>query len=91
MELGGCGGGALDNVWTWLTTKGNGITSEKCNPYDPWCQYPTCAKKGSCTNESVTDHLRTLPAASRHAFAAVASCSRMVSSASSRGSWAHSR
>jgi len=45
----GCGGGALDNVWTYLATKGNGITTEACNPYDPWGQYPACPAAGACT------------------------------------------
>jgi len=30
---GGCGGGALDNVWGWLTTPANGISAAKCDPY----------------------------------------------------------
>jgi len=33
----GCGGGALDNVWTFLTTASRqGVTTEECVPYGWW-------------------------------------------------------
>lgn len=56
-DEGGCGGGALDNVWSFLTSGDGGITPEGCDPYDPWNDHNSiCGHNGGpptkCSNHS---------------------------------------